>query len=75
MLKKLAYFLLPVNVLIDTLLLFSEQLSWLPMLRAGLLILLLGYVFLRYQGHFRHYSFVVLFTAYSLLQLFFVSDF
>ena len=62
-------------MLIDTLLLFSEQLSWLPMLRAGLLILLLLYVFVKYKGHLRHYSFVVIFLAYSLLQLFFVGDF
>jgi hypothetical protein len=74
MLNRLAFYLLPANVLIDTLLLFSEQLSWLPMLRAGLLLALLIYVFARFSGHFKHYSFVVLFLAYCLLQLLFVTD-
>ena len=74
MLKKIAYFLLPLNVLIDTLLLFSEQLSWLPIVRAGLLLALLIFVFVKYSRHFRYYPAMLLFVGYCLLQLAFVSD-
>ena len=75
MLKKLAYFLLPFNILIDTLLLFSEQLSWLPFVRAGLLLALLIFVFFNYGKHVQNYSMMLLFVVYCLLQLFFVTDF
>jgi hypothetical protein len=75
MIKKLAYFLLPFNILIDTLLLFSEQLSWLPFLRAGLLLALLMFVLFKYGKHVKQYSMMLLFVGYCLLQLFFVTDF
>ena len=74
MIKRLAYFLLPLNVLIDTLLLFSEQLSWLPLLRAGLLLALLMFVFVKYSRHFKNYPGMLLFVGYCLLQLAVVSD-
>ena len=75
MLRRLAYFLLPFNILIDTLLLFSEQLSWLPFVRAGLLVILLIYVFSKFGNHLQNYSMILLFVAYCLFQLLFVSDF
>jgi hypothetical protein len=75
MVKKLAYVLLPINVLIDTLLLFSEQLSWLPLVRAGLLLALVIYVFSHFGGHMKYYSAIVVFLLFCLMQLFFVSDF
>ncbi|MFM7317404.1 MAG: hypothetical protein ACKO5E_10685 [bacterium] len=65
---------MPINVLIDTLLLFSEQLTWLPLVRAGFLIFLLGFVFFKYSNHARHYSAILLFIGYCLFQLFFVSN-
>lgn len=74
MIRKLAYILLPVNVLIDTLLLFSDQLSWLPLVRASALALLLFYVFYRYANHWKYYSAILVFVAYCFLQLLFVSD-
>jgi hypothetical protein len=74
MLKRLAYYLLPVNVLIDTLLLFSEQFSWLPPVRAGLLLGLVLYVFFKYKGHMKYYPILVLFLLYCLIQLAFVTD-
>ncbi len=73
--KKLALFLLPLNVLIDTLLLFSEQLYWLPLLRAGALLLLLVYVLLFHFRNIRRFSWLLLFLVYCIAQLFFVSDF
>lgn len=73
--KRLAYVLLPLNVLVDTLLLFAEQLSWLPLTRAFLLLLLLVYVFASYRNHLKYYPAIVVFIVYCSLQLFFVSDF
>ena len=75
MLKKIAYFLLPLNVLIDTLLLFSEQLSWLPLLRAFVLLLLVIYTLVRFAGKHTYYSCILVFVFYCLAQLFYVSDF
>jgi len=74
MLKRLAYYLLPVNVLIDTLLLFSEQFAWLPLVRAGLLLGLVLFVFIKCRGHLKHYSMLVFFLLYCMIQLAFVSD-
>jgi hypothetical protein len=74
MIKRLAYFLLPLNVLIDTLLLFSEQLSWLPLLRAFILILLLVFVLFKYRGHSKYYSAILIFVVYCLFQLPFTTD-
>jgi hypothetical protein len=74
MIRNLAYYLLPLNVLIDTLLLFAEQLTWLPLVRAGFLVVLLGLVFVRYDNHSRHYSAILVFIVYCLAQLLFVSN-
>jgi hypothetical protein len=75
MIKRLAYFLLPLNVLIDTLLLFSEQLSWLPLLRAFILLVLIMYTLIRFSGKHTHYAFILVFVLYCLAQLLFVTDF
>ena len=75
MIKRLAYFLLPLNVLIDTLLLFSEQLSWLPLLRAFVLLALVIYALVRFAGKHTYYSYILVFVFYCLAQLLFVSDF
>jgi hypothetical protein len=75
MIKRLAYFLLPLNVLIDTLLLFSEQLSWLPLLRAFLLLALIMYTLAHFSAKRNQYAFILVFVLYCLAQLFFVTNF
>lgn len=75
MISRLAYYLLPFNVLIDSLLLFSDQLFWLPFFRAFFLISLLIHVFAVYKSHIRHYSAIIIFLFYCFAQLIFVTDF
>lgn len=75
MINKLAYYLLPLNILIDALLLFSDTLFWLPFLRAFFLLTIIIYLLAKYQNHFKQYSGVIVYLSYCLVQLFFVSDF
>jgi hypothetical protein len=74
MLKYLHYYLLPVNVLFDVLLILFDGGGVLPFVRAGFMILLIIFVLFRHDYNIRHYAWLIAFAIYCIINVAFSSD-
>lgn len=75
MIRFLPYYLLPLNVLFDVLLMLFDGGGLLPYLRAGLMLLLIFYFILKNEAFTNHYGWLIVFSIYCIINVGFSTDF
>jgi O-antigen ligase len=73
--RKIAIWLIPVNVAFDISLSFFERGGTVPMVRAGFMLAYLLYILFRFRKASADYAPLLLFCGYCILNLLFSSDF
>jgi hypothetical protein len=75
LLRKVPYYLLPLNVLFDVLLILFEGGGLLPFVRAGFMVALILVVLFQHGRHANHYGWLIVFALYCLVNVMFSHDF
>uniref|UniRef100_UPI00404AF886 hypothetical protein n=1 Tax=Flavobacterium sp. TaxID=239 RepID=UPI00404AF886 len=71
---KLLKYIIPINVLFDVSLAFFEKGGFFPILRAILMMWILGYFIYKNPHNYRYYSYMLIFSLYVLTTLIFSND-